>query len=92
MGLHGAMSALLGGLVIVTAGAAYGSLASLGGRRSAGEALVSLLRAEAAKIALIVAQLWLVPALYREVVLAAFFGTFVLTVMVFSMAIYIRSR
>ena len=96
MGTHGAMSALAGGLVNVTAGAASALLASAGrqaGRRpSAGAALVTLMRAEAAKVALIVVQLWLVLALYEQVVPAFFFGTFILTVIIFSMSIFVRSR
>ena len=50
------------------------------------------MRAEAAKVALIVVQLWLVLALYKQIVMAVFFGTFVLTVIFFTMAIFVRSR
>lgn len=92
MGLHGACSALLGGLINVAAGTVFGCLAPRGGNRSAGEALVALMRAEAAKITLIVVQLWLVLALYQQLVTVFFFGTFILTVFFFSMAIFVRSR
>ena len=92
MGFHGACSALLGGLVNVTAGAVFGWMARRNRKRSVGEALVALMRAEAAKVALIVVQLWMVLALYKQLVPAAFFGTFILTVIFFSMAIFIRDR
>ena len=91
MGLHGALSALLGGLVTVTAGVVAAMLVPTG-KRSAGLALMALMRAEAARIALIVAQLWLVLALYPQVVHAFFFGTFILTVIFFSFSIFASSR
>jgi ATP synthase protein I len=91
-GPHGALSALLGGLVNVTAGAAYGWVAGVSPRRTAGEALRALMRAEASKLLLIIVQLWLVLAYYKHVVLGAFFGTFILTVIVFSMALLVPDR
>lgn len=92
VGWHAAVSALLGGLVNVSAGIAYALILGLGVARStgAGTSLVAMFRAEAGKIALIVGQLWLVLSLYREVVPVAFFSAFVLTVVVFSMAILVR--
>ena len=92
MGLHGAMSALFGGLINVTAGAVFGWVAARSRKRSPGEVLLALFRAEASKVALIVVQLWLVLAHYKQVVMSAFFGTFFLTVIIFSMAILVRNR
>ena len=95
MGLHGALSALFGGLVTVTAGVVAGLLVPDGkhpGRRSAGLALMGLMRAEAARIALIVLQLWLVLAFYGRIVHAVFFGTFILTVIFSSFSIFARPR
>jgi len=91
-GYHGAVSALLGGLINLTAGAAYGWIALRSSNRTAGETLRALFRAEASKITLIVVQLWLVLSSYKQVVLAAFFGTFILTVILFSMAFFVRER
>ena len=91
-GYHGAVSALLGGAINLTAGAAYGWVASRSSNRTAGEALRALFRAEASKITLIVVLLWLVLGSYKQVVLAAFFGTFILTVILFSMAFFVRER
>lgn len=92
VGVHGAISALLGGLINFAAGVAFGWFASISPNRTAGEALLGLIRAEAVKVALIVAQLWLVLTNYEELVPGPFFGTFVLTVIFFSMAIFVRRR
>lgn len=91
-GYHGAVSALLGGLVNLVAGAVFGWVATRSSVGTAGETLRALFRAEASKIALIVIQLWLVLAYYKQIVPAAFFGTFALTVVVFSMALFVRER
>lgn len=93
-GKHGALSAALGGVVNLTAGAVYAALlwmGTAGGRsRGAHMALYAMLRAEAGKVLAIVAQLWFVLSTYRELVPAAFFSAFVLTVIVFSMAFFVR--
>lgn len=89
-GYHGAVSALLGGLVNVTAGYVYGRFASRRSKgQTAGEVLRCLFRAEASKIILIVMQLALVMMFYREVVPLVFLGVFVVTVLMFSMAIIV---
>ena len=92
LGLHGAISALLGGLVNLAAGTLFGIIATHSRKRTAGEALIAMMRAEAAKVLLIVVQLWLVLTQYKSVALVPFFGTFVLTVIFFSMAIFVRER
>ena len=91
-GLHGSLSALAGGLINFTAGAVFGWVATHSRKSSPGEALLAMFRAEAVKVVLIVAQLWLVMVNYKQLVPAAFFGTFVLTVIFFSMAIFVRDR
>lgn len=91
-GPHGALSALLGGLVNLTAGVVFGLVATHSRKRTAVEALRALMRAEAGKILLIVVGLWLVLTHYKALVLAPFFGTFFLTVIFFSMAIFIRDH
>ena len=83
-----------GGLVNVVAGVTYGWL--LGWRLGttavpdAGSSLVAMFRAEAGKILVIVGGLWLSLSSYPGIVLPAFFTAFVLTVVVFSMAILVR--
>jgi len=94
VGWQGALSAALGGLVNVSAGIAYALLLGLGLRVTrgpdVGTSLVAMFRAEAGKLLLIVAQLWLVLSIYKELVPAAFFSAFVITVVIFSMAFFVR--
>jgi ATP synthase protein I len=91
-GQQGMISAVLGGLVNVVAGAVYAFLLGLGQRAvpDVGSTLITMLRAEAAKILVIVGGLWLVLSSYKDVVPAAFFTAFAITVIVFSMAFFVR--
>ena len=89
-GAHGALSAVLGGLVNLVAGWVYGWRVSQGEARTAGEALRTMLRAEGLKVLLIIAGLWAVLAGYRDIVHAAFFIAFVVTVGIFAAAIAVR--
>jgi ATP synthase protein I len=89
-GVHGALSASLGGAVNVIAGAAYALMASRSKPRSAGEALRGVLRAEATKIILILVLLTVALSYYREIVHGAFFTSFVVTVVIFATAIAVR--
>ena len=91
-GVHWGVSAILGGLVSILAGTIYGMLISRVGKTSAGEALVGMMRAESAKILVIVLLLWLVFAGYQEVFGAGFIGTFIITTLIFSLAIFIRDE
>ena len=86
-GLHAGLSVLLGGLVSMTSGGVFAVVARMDRRRSAGSVLRVALRAEAAKIVVIVLLLWLVLATYKEVVALAFLGAFAVTVVIFSAAI-----
>ena len=90
LGEHGAYSAALGGAVSVCAGLASAVVAAKGSERSAGGILVGALRAEGVKIGLIAVLLWLVLATYRDVVVLAFLGSFLVTVVIFSMAFFVR--
>jgi len=89
-GVHGAVSALLGGLINVAAGFVYATMAASGKVRSAGETLRTLLRAESSKIILIVLQLWLVLTVYDEVVVTAFFSGFIISVLTFPLVLLVR--
>ena len=86
-GGDGAISAALGGFVNIVAGAVYGWRVSRGEARTAGEALATMFRAWGTKVLLIVAQLMLVLSLYGDIVHAAFFAAFVVTVAVFAAAV-----
>lgn len=91
-GLHGALSAALGGAVSMCAGGVSAVVASLGNTRSAAGSVVNALRAEGVKIALIVGLLWLVLGTYADVVAPAFFGSFIATILIFSMAFFVREH
>ena len=87
---HGAISAAAGGLVGIIAGLASALVAALGKARSAGGVLVGALRAEAVKIGVALLLLWLVLTNYGEAVVGAFLGAFVVTMLIFSMAFFVR--
>ena len=89
-GWDGALSAALGGAINVFAGWVYGWRVAQGEAKTAGEALRTMLRAEAIKILLIIVGLGLVLSNYREIVHVAFFAAFVVTVGVFAAAIAVR--
>lgn len=95
-GSDGVVSAVLGGMVNVGAGVGFALVLglSLGTARSVavGTSLIAMFRAEAVKILLIVAGLWLVLSVYKDIVMAAFFTAFVVTVIIFSMAIFVRDE
>jgi len=86
----GAVSAALGGAVNLVACGAYAWRVSRREAKTTGEALATLFGAWAVKLALIVAQLGLVLVVYRDIVHAAFFATFVVTVGVFAAAVAVR--
>jgi ATP synthase protein I len=89
-GRDGALSAALGGAVNLAAGWVYGWRVSQGEARTAGEALRTMFRAEAMKVLLIIAGLWLALTQYKDIVHAAFFAAFVVTVGIFAAAIAVR--
>jgi ATP synthase protein I len=89
-GVNGAISAALGGAVNLVAGWVFGWRAAQGEAGTPGEALRNIFRAEAIKVLLIFAGLWLVLASYKDIVHAAFFASFVVTVAVFAAAIAVR--
>ena len=89
-GRDGALSAALGGAVNLSAGWVYGWRVSQGEARTAGEALRTMMRAEGMKVLLIIVQLWLVLAHYKDIVHVAFFAAFVITVGIFAAAIAVR--
>jgi ATP synthase protein I len=89
-GVDGALSAALGGLVSVVAGAVSGLVATKRRADSAGGILIAALTAEGVKIGLIVLLLWLVLMMYKGVVAVAFLGAFIVTVVIFALAFFVR--
>src|SRR5262245_63924607 len=90
-GLHGAVSAIAGGLVSITAGLAAAFVASRGDTKSAGGVLVGALRAEGVKIGLIAVLLWVVLKTYPDGVVIAFIASFVVTGLIFARAFFFRA-
>jgi ATP synthase protein I len=90
IGRDGALSAMLGGLVSICAGLASAKVASWGKAESAGGVLLGALRAEGIKIGLMVILLWLVLATYRDVVALVLLGSFAVTMLIFTMAFFLR--
>lgn len=90
-GVHGAISALLGGLISIIAGLVFVLLAarSAGKKgKSAGDVLFDALKAEAAKLFLAGLLLWLVLALYQEVNVVGLLGSFIVSILIFSFALF----
>jgi len=106
-GLHGAISAALGGLISMASGlvaarmvawrspeppVGSGEMQAARATDQAARALLAALRAEGARIGLIVVLLWLVMATYSAVVAPVFFGAFMVTVIIFSLAFFVRDK
>lgn len=91
-GFHGALSAVLGGLVSFASGLGFAAVASWGKADSAAGVMAGALRAEAIKIILIVLLLWLVMSSYENVVVIAFFGTFIAASVLFAAAALVREE
>jgi len=89
-GWHGALSAVAGGAISVTAGLSAALVASLASARSAGSVVMGALRAEAVKLGIAVLLLWLVLLNYREAVVGALIASFIVTVVIFAMAFFVR--
>lgn len=89
-GFHAALSAALGGVVTLTSTVVYAFVLGIGQTATAGASVVTMLRAEGAKVLVIILQLWLVLATYRDVVAAALFSAFVVTVLLFRTAFLAR--
>ena len=89
-GTHGAASAAAGGAVSIVACLVSAIVAVLGKGNSAGGVLVGALRAEAIKIGLALLLLWLVLSNYPQAAVGVLLGTFVVTMLIFSMAFFVR--
>jgi F0F1-type ATP synthase assembly protein I len=84
-GVHGFLSALLGGGIGVM-GVLVFSLVSRCGVSGSSSAVRVALRAEGAKVLVIVVLLWLAFVAYRDMVVMAFLGAFVVSVLLSGLA------
>jgi len=91
-GWHGAVSAAAGAAISVTAGLSAAMAASLGRGASAGSVVIGALRAEAVKLGVAVLLLWLVLVNYREAVVGALIASFIVTLIIFAMAFFVRDN
>lgn len=89
LGVQSAISAALGGSVSMISSAAYAIIVSHHKGYTAGETVRTALRAESVKIILIVSLLWVVFKFYENLNASAFIGTFILTVLAYSMALLV---
>jgi ATP synthase protein I len=89
-GVHGAVSAALGGAVGLAAGLGFAVVVQRNKDRSAGGTLVTALQAESVKIGLSVILLWMVLTTYTDVIAPACVGSFTLSILIFSMAFFVR--
>jgi len=89
-GTNGALSAILGGVVNLAACIVYAFVLGLSKPATAGATIVALFRAEASKLVVIISVLWLVLTTYKTVTLPAFFAAFLITVLLFRVALLVR--
>lgn len=91
-GVHGAISAALGGAISMAAALLFASIAVEQRGRTADSVLFTAFKAEGARIVFIVVALWLALAAYRHVMPVVLIGTFVPTVLVSSLAFFVGDR
>jgi ATP synthase protein I len=89
-GWHGAVSAAAGGAISITAGIAGALVASLASARSAGSVVMGALRGEAVKLGVALLLLWLVLVNYHAAVVGALIASFIVTLVIFAMAFFVR--
>ena len=91
-GAHGALSAGLGGAVSVSAGWASGLVAMAGRGESVAGGLLTAIKAEGVKLAVMACLLGIVLVVYKEVAVPVFLGSFIVTALIFSMAFFVREH
>ena len=87
-GLHGAISAVVGGLIGMAGGGAFAMLAVRNKANSAGDVVVTALKAEAAKLFVAIVLLVLALVSYRDAVVLALIASFVVSLLIFGMAFF----
>ena len=78
------------GMINLSAGVVYAFVLAIAPPKTAGATIAAMFRAEAAKILVIIALLWLVLSTYHEAVLPAFLAAFIVTVLLFRVALFVR--
>ena len=91
-GQHGVISAVLGGATSMMAGVAAGLLLQRRRTRIAGDMVVVAIIAEAVRVGLMLASLGIIFASYDKVVSGSLIGAFIVTVLIFSTAFFVRDK
>ena len=89
-GRAAALSAALGGAITVASTVAYALVLGIGGKATAGASVRTMLRAEAAKILVVLAGLWWAMTRVPGLRPLPMFATFVVTVLLFRVAFLAR--
>jgi len=89
-GEHAAISAALGGTVVILANLAYAFTVAVSAPRTVGATIQTLVRAETLKVALIVFGLWLVFTKYHDVAALPLVATMIVTVLAWPVALLYR--
>jgi ATP synthase protein I len=89
-GAHAAISAGLGGGISIVSGLAFSRLIRKTDAHSAPGILAIALKAEMVRMGLMLALVLLVLLVYRDVVVVGLIGSFLVTVVIFTMAFFVR--
>ena len=89
---HSVMSAMLGGMVSLVSSAAFSVIISQHEGYTASGAIRTAVKAEIVKVCLIVILLWIVLKSYEGINALIFIGTFILTILIHSMALFISDN
>jgi len=87
-GVHGAISASVGGLIGLAGSAVFALIATRSRALSAGDVLVSAIKAEGAKLSLMIALLVIALMSYRDAVKGVLIGTFTVSAVLFGIAAF----
>jgi len=91
-GTHGGVSAVLGGLTTMAAGVAAGLLIQRSKAKAAADMLFAAMVAEAVRVGVMLAVLGLIFTTYKQVVPGGLIAAFIVTALIFSMAILVREN
>ena len=89
-GLHGAISAVLGSAIGITGGLVFAWLVVRNRAITADGILLTALKAEAVKVAVLFGLLAIVLTTYKNVVVPGLIGSFIVSVLIFGMAFFVR--
>jgi ATP synthase protein I len=89
-GRHAAVSAALGGAIAIAGCLAFAWLVGRNRALTADGILLTALRAEAVKVLVLFALLALVLATYKYVVVTALIGSFIVAIVIFGFAFFVR--